>query len=413
MPLRRSLQVPPFVSFRLQHILFLFAFLLQLVALNFYRGYTDTRSSDASALLSPSLPTATPHSFYLYEYSSGTETIDHNNTICSPSSPGEILRSTSTTSGSSGHLPPKTIYLEFAWTNMHSEIFYSLIREFCGTFVKDVVFFADENVAFYLGPPHRITPPALDIWREFNESEGACGPIYIDTPIAHSPDLTVLTTTYAHPTFTREFIARHVNNSKFLIVCHDDNPEMEDATNVFWLTPLHSNYFIPNFFPPSFVARRKQQSWKRREEAKSAGPVFLVLGKATPRWEICHRNEDSLVSWPFLYSTCLCRDLAANILFLIYFIHVVLTSVPCMYMHLIFSSAKEAKYSVTGRGHTSLSARELSNPNNGYDRKREWILPYLGTCIGGIWTSSHHPILFYHSYSFGRRENAPSTFQQK
>ena len=269
MDVRCCLQAQSFVSSRLQQILFLFAFLLQLVWCYFYY------------LLSPSLPTATPPSpFFLY--SSDINTIDHNNTIYL-SSPGEFLRSSSTTinTSTSANLRPRTIYLEFAWEDLHSEIFYSLIREFCGTFVKDVAFLVDEDVSFYLGPPHRITPPALEIWREFNESEAACGPIYIDTP--SSPDLTVLTTTYAHPTFTREFIAHNVNNSKFLIICHDDNPEMEEATNVFWLTPLHNNYFIPNFFPPSFVARRKKQSWKRREEAKSAGPVFLVLGKATPR----------------------------------------------------------------------------------------------------------------------------------
>ena len=265
MGVRCCLQAQSFVSSRLQQILILFAFLLQLVWCYFYH------------LLSPSLPTAT------FLYSGDMNTIDHNNTIYLSSSPGEFLRSSSTTinTGSSFHLRPRTIYLEFAWTNLHSEIFYSLIREFCGTFVKDVAFVVDENVAFYLGPPHRITPPALEIWREFNASGAACGPIYIDTP--SSPDLTVWTTTYANPTFTREFIAHNVNNSKFLIICHDDNPEMEEATNVFWLTPLHSNYFIPNFFPPSFVARRKKQSLKRREEAKSAGPVFLVLGKATPR----------------------------------------------------------------------------------------------------------------------------------
>ena len=249
-------------SSRLQQLLFFFAFLLQLVWFYFYH-----------LLLSPSLPTSDIN----------INTIDHNNYYLS-SSPGEFLRSSSTTintSSSSVHVLPRTIYLEFAWTNLHSEIFYSLIREFCGAFVKDVAFLVDEDVTFYLGPPNRLTAPALEIWREFNESGVACGPIYIDTP--SSPDLTVLTTTYAHPTFTREFIAHKVNNSKFLIICHDDNPEMEEATNVFWLTPLHRNYFIPNFFPPSFVARRKEQLWKRREEAKSAGPVFLVLGKATPR----------------------------------------------------------------------------------------------------------------------------------
>ena len=182
MDVRCCLQAQSFVSSRLQQILFLFAFLLQLVWCYFYY------------LLSPSLPTATPTSFFLH--SGDTNTIDHNNAIYLSSSPGEFLRSSSTTinTGSSFHLRPRTIYLEFAWTNLHSEIFYSLIQEFCGTFVKDVAFVVDENVAFYLGPPHRITPPALEIWREFNESEAACGPICVDTP--SSPDLTVLTTTY-------------------------------------------------------------------------------------------------------------------------------------------------------------------------------------------------------------------------
>jgi len=87
-------------------------------------------------------------------------------------------------------------------------------------------------VAFYLGPADRITSSAVEIWREFNESEASCGPIHIDVP-ANPPDLTVLTTTYAHPTYTHEFIAQHVNSSKFLIICHDDNQEMENTSNVY------------------------------------------------------------------------------------------------------------------------------------------------------------------------------------
>lgn len=273
----------PLTYSRLQHILLLLAFLFQLAVFGpYYCGYLWYERERKLLLSAPS------NSFF-----SSHTNVYHNDTFFSPS-PGEIIRSSRSMNGyrasaEPDHSLPRTVYLEYAWNDLHSEIFYSIIREFCGKFLKDAIFLTDDKPTFYLGPVHRITSPALEIWREFNQTMAACGPIHIDTP--KNPDLTVLTTTYAHATYTPEFVARYVNNSKFLIICHDKNQEMESASNVFWLTPLHRNYFIPNYFPPSFVARRHQKLRQRRRLPRSSVPVFLVLGKATPR----KRNIQSLI----------------------------------------------------------------------------------------------------------------------
>ena len=177
---------------------------------------------------------------------------------------------------------PSTIYLEYAWEDMHSEIFYSLIREFClDSEDKDSMWHIGARVTFHLGPVNRMSPSLMNIWQKFNGTDPvACGPIRFGKPTGTDPDLTVLTTTYAKPTYTPDFIDQHVNNSKFLLICHDDHPEMEFAWNVFWLSPHHRRYLVPNYFPKFFSALR----------TKSSTPVFLVLGKATPR----KRNVDSL-----------------------------------------------------------------------------------------------------------------------
>mmetsp|Transcript_23703 Transcript_23703/g.49035 ORF Transcript_23703/g.49035 Transcript_23703/m.49035 type:complete len:430 (-) Transcript_23703:37-1326(-) len=216
-------------------------------------------------------------------YHSSSGSVYDNDTAFAPS-PSKILRSTSSTDRSLVlPSPPVTIYLEYAWNDLHGEIVYSIIREFCGSFAKDRMFVCDAIPTFYLGPVQRISYQTIEIWKEFNITS-TCGPVHIGTP--DNPDLTVLTTTYNNrETYTQEFIAKHVNNSRFLVILHDDSPEMEYATNIFWLTPLHRRYFIPNYFPPTFV------SLKRTRKESSHVPVFLVLGKATKR----KRNIFSLV----------------------------------------------------------------------------------------------------------------------
>jgi trehalose utilization protein len=79
------------------------------------------------------------------------------------------------------------------------------------------------------------------------------------------------------------------NDSRNINICHNDAPTLEgdNVTNVFWLTPRHSRYVVPKYFPPTIVERAKNSL----ETHPNPKPVFLVTGSFSDSRK---RNTNSL-----------------------------------------------------------------------------------------------------------------------
>ena len=130
---------------------------------------------------------------------------------------------------------------------------------------------------FYVGPTDFISDGFKKVLTEFNRT--SCGPIFVGSPTKPA-DLTIITTSYAM-SFNDEndgdgnYLGM-VNDTSKIFICHESVPTVEGdhAKNVFWLTPRHSRYIVPTFFPPTIVEKSKERL--RRNPNKV--PIFLVLG---------------------------------------------------------------------------------------------------------------------------------------
>lgn len=198
------------------------------------------------------------------------------------------------------------IYLEYAFKDLHFEITYSIIHRFCscsnddgGSQSGDFIDKTEERNSstrsrslwsvnrkapprFFLGPERHILSGTRRILREFNDTIAPiCGPLFIGSPSelgeTKEPDLTVVTTTYPIQLGgdSKDPKQAHlVNDERYLIICHEDARFLENATNVYFLTPLHRRYIVPEYFPPSFVDRSVPNDEKF---------VFLVIGDISRR----------------------------------------------------------------------------------------------------------------------------------
>lgn len=193
--------------------------------------------------------------------------------------------------------PTNVVYLETAYTNLHYETYYSFIHQLCscGVAGKDDRWTIDSNAIphFYVGPREYLTPGFERILREYNTT--TCGPIFFGTP--ESPNLTIVTTAYesnfrGNPKVRRRYGKYHrpgkwlLNDPRYIFICHDDAPSLENASNVFFLTPRHERCIVPSFFPPSIVKR-----YSRSLRYVGRPPMFLVLGGFDDRYR---RNIESL-----------------------------------------------------------------------------------------------------------------------
>lgn len=174
------------------------------------------------------------------------------------------------------------IYLEVAWHNMHSETFYSYIHKLCSCDKdKDAIWSLDTNSIphFYIGPENMVLDDLRRILVEFNNS--ACGPIFVGKPPIQNPHLTIFTTIYGGH-FSNEDYYQHygskLNDTRYIFMCHEDVPEMERNPNVYWLTPRHTRYVVPSFFPPAFVERSEKRKMSNDNENNSNPILFLVMG---------------------------------------------------------------------------------------------------------------------------------------
>ena len=128
---------------------------------------------------------------------------------------------------------------------------------------------------FYIGPKDFISDGFEKVLTEFNRT--SCGPIFVGSP-TEPVDLTIITTTYAMSFNDKNdgnFLAM-VNDTSKIFICHESAPAVEGdhAKNVFWLTPQHSRYIVPTFFPPVIVEKSKEHLRKNPNKV----PIFLVMG---------------------------------------------------------------------------------------------------------------------------------------
>lgn len=186
------------------------------------------------------------------------------------------------------------VYIELAWYNLHSETFYSYIHEVCSCENKDSAWRITNDTRstipqFYLGPSLYVKEDLRRILAELNTT--SCGPIYIGKPTV-KPQLTVVTTKYRdHLICDNATSCEYLRDPRYIYICHDDAPHLEgdNASSVYWLTPLHSRYILPTFFPPTIV----QQSLSNIvRKPMPRNPVFLVIGTF---WDSRKRNTKSLI----------------------------------------------------------------------------------------------------------------------
>ena len=165
------------------------------------------------------------------------------------------------------------VYIEMAWFDLHSETFYSFIREICSCNTdKDPRWTVDAIPHFYIGPEGFMSPGLKEILIEYNDT--TCGPIFFGIP-GKKPNLTIVTTSYPGNFVSDEGdnqYRRLINDTRYIFICHEDSPSIEeDAANVFFLTPRHKRFILPSYFPPT-----KAQVHRRRQPEQP--PIFLVLG---------------------------------------------------------------------------------------------------------------------------------------
>ena len=195
-----------------------------------------------------------------------------------------------------------TIYLETAHVNMHYEIYYSFINKICSCEMNKDRYWTiptGKIPHFYVGPEYMLTVGFERVLREFNDTT-SCGPIFFGEPT--NPDLTIVTTAYPSNFDTSSGNKKQyqplINDPRYIFICHEDTPFLEEnATNVFFLTPLHKRYIIPSFFPPAIVQRltsESAQQTKHKQHHKGKRlPIFLVLGSFRSNYR---RNVGSLAS---------------------------------------------------------------------------------------------------------------------
>eukprot|EP00984_Skeletonema_dohrnii_P030710 scaffold22420_cov139-Skeletonema_dohrnii-CCMP3373.AAC.7 len=170
------------------------------------------------------------------------------------------------------------VYLKAAHHDLHSETFYSFIHHLCSCSKQKSplwVLRADAVPHFYVGPEKYISDGFKKVLTEFNKT--TCGPIIIGKP-TKIPDLTITTTTYGGQ-YTEGFpnnVLKKLNHTNLIFICHEtvNGVEGVHAKNVFWLTPRHSRYIVPTFFPPTIV----EKSIERLHRNPNKVPIFLVLG---------------------------------------------------------------------------------------------------------------------------------------
>jgi len=134
---------------------------------------------------------------------------------------------------------------------------------------------ADAVPHFYVGPEKYISDGFEKVLTEFNKT--TCGPIIIGKPTKIA-DLTITTTTYGGQ-YTEGFpnnVLKKLNHTNLIFICHETANGVEGvhSKNVFWLTPRHSRYIVPTFFPPTIV----EKSIERLHRNPNKVPIFLVLG---------------------------------------------------------------------------------------------------------------------------------------
>ena len=188
------------------------------------------------------------------------------------------------------------VYIELSWNNLHCETFYSFIHEVCSCETnKDSAWTITNDTQstiphFYLGPPDYVKEDLRRILAEFNTT--SCGPIYFGKPSV-TPQLTIVTTRRGHH-FTCDDNAtscKHLRDPRKIYICHDEAPSFEgdNASSIYWLTPLHSRYILPTFFPPTIV---QQSLSKDVNKPIPRNPVFLVTGGF---WDGRKRSTKSLI----------------------------------------------------------------------------------------------------------------------
>lgn len=187
--------------------------------------------------------------------------------------------------------PPFKVYIQHKDVK-HNEVFYSLVNTICNLPDRlkgtpwDVLYKDGHrrNIQFYVGDMRYrfMRNDLLAIWHEYNQTiREDCGPVFTGVP--KDPDLTLWSTVYAHE-FTKEehkgtWLPR-LNTSDNIMIIHNPADDLEDSTNLYWLTPTHRNYILPFFFPPSFTKRRFV-----------SGPLpFIVQGNLV----VGHRNVESI-----------------------------------------------------------------------------------------------------------------------
>ena len=168
---------------------------------------------------------------------------------------------------------------------MHSETYYSFIYRLCSCDIKKENNWKLSNEStphFYIGPADMMLHDFKKVLSEYNTT--TCGPIFFGEP--PEPDLTIITTSYADSFKDPATIAK-LNDPKHLFICHNDAPHLEgdNASSVFWLTPHHSRYVVPSYFPPTMVQR------SRLHHPNNGQPIFLIIGNFN---DVRKRNVNSL-----------------------------------------------------------------------------------------------------------------------
>ena len=139
---------------------------------------------------------------------------------------------------------------------------------------------------FYIGP-HKL-PDLAPVYAELNKTN--CGPIFLSKPPS-SPTIHVITSVLYPGKIPSQYPYEMLNDNKTIFIFHntDDSMEGANASNVFWLTPRHSRFVVPKYFPPTIV----EQTKKNLTEHPNPAPTFLVMGSFTD-WR--KRNIRSFVN---------------------------------------------------------------------------------------------------------------------
>ena len=150
------------------------------------------------------------------------------------------------------------VYLELIWRDLHSETFYSYVHHLCSCdSIKSSRWKLDTKTTprFYFGPEKFISPALKKILEAYNTT--TCGPVLFGTP-PQEPDLTIVTTAYSQNFVrTRYGYYKKLDDPRYIFICHDDAPDFENATSVYFLTPRHNNYIVPTHFPPTMIERSR------------------------------------------------------------------------------------------------------------------------------------------------------------